>query len=708
MPSTFNLQSFKLKECVIPPQKDGISCGVILMMAIYQIYIQGKHVKSFYNERNHTSFRKLLFNTIYSVIELLYKHLEEKKSDKPDSIISEDIKSNSPSISISSANLQIVKDSNAPNIGPETMSSQIVQDSNAHQQANPFDSNSDDESIYDSDSEDIKTHTGKSVPQEEPVDGLNDTSDDETTLEKLGATAQKPFRIRQTARRSTGGKAPPIPAAGRSGRDAFERESRNLKIVSAPRPEEATTGHYSIETDLTDTLDQIENEDDLEKIKEIKQETFDHYATKYKALFQCKYILHKVQFKQGVQLSNRTQMALKKQNTNYKKYEDMIESHHYYVSIYDKYGKPESFNVTFFELESAYANQFLKSVKSIIDKKNNINNNSDVEDLQKMYNHLTKNDSYHYVNKWTPITKLAKPIWEKKLEKDKLEIRSMFGIPIKFKYEEFTKEGKKGTKLGYSYKVWFTFLGMDENNDDFLSGSKGKNTWFEHLDKNTLKEYGPEYENLIKNANTEPHRAITIRHEATSKTHVKLNDSTAHDKKEKKTPAMTYYQGKKSKCLTYSLAGAISYLLRSKVIDSFHDQAHILDKLMKIKQQDKDIIAQVNKIMSFKSMFQCRKMNKKKRKRGVRTPLTDILCETLVKNSIYVCSLQTTIGDNSHTVSIVNDWIFDPNYRRAIKFGRDGLDKCCKYNENCGKYKTCKDIWIFAPSEKILKENCRS
>ena len=89
----------------------------------------------------------------------------------------------------------------------------------------------------------------------------------------------------------------------------------------------------------------------------------------------------------------------------------MIESHHYYVSIYDKYGKPESFNVTFFELESAYANQFLKSVKSIIDDKNNINNNSDMEDLQKMYNHLTKNDSHHYVNKWTPIAKLAKPIW---------------------------------------------------------------------------------------------------------------------------------------------------------------------------------------------------------------------------------------------------------------------------------------------------------
>ena len=319
-----------------------------------------------------------------------------------------------------------------------------------------------------------------------------------------------------------------------------------------------------------------------------------------------------------------------------------------------------------------------------------------------MHDHLTTNNSYHCVNKWTPIAKLAKPIWEKKLEDDKLEIRSMFGIPIKFKCEKVTKgakKGKKGKNLGFSYKVWFTFLGMDENDNDFFTGVKGQNDWFEYLDKNTLKEYGPEYENLIKNADTEPNKIITIRHEATNKTHVEQNN----DNKEEKAPRMTYHQGKKSKCLTYSLAGAIKYLSQSKVIDGLHDQDNILDKLLMIKQQDQNIIVQVNKIMCFKNMFQCSKMNKRKRKRGVRTPLIDILCETLAKNSIYVCSLQTTVGDNSHTVSIVNDWIFDPNYKRAIKFGKDGLDKCCKYNENCGEYKRCKHIWIFTPLEKILK-----
>ena len=128
----------------------------------------------------------------------------------------------------------------------------------------------------------------------------------------------------------------------------MKRQSRNLKVVSAPRPVQATTGDYSIEENLTYTLKQIENEDNLDNIKAIKQETFNHYVTKYKTLFKCKYILHKIQFKEGVQLSTRTQMAVKKQDTNYEKYEDMIESHHYYVSTSDKYGKPENFNVTFF------------------------------------------------------------------------------------------------------------------------------------------------------------------------------------------------------------------------------------------------------------------------------------------------------------------------------------------------------------------------
>ena len=47
VPTSFNIDNFKLKPCFIPQQRDEKSCGVIAMMAIYQIYIQGKRINSF-------------------------------------------------------------------------------------------------------------------------------------------------------------------------------------------------------------------------------------------------------------------------------------------------------------------------------------------------------------------------------------------------------------------------------------------------------------------------------------------------------------------------------------------------------------------------------------------------------------------------------------------------------------------------------------
>ena len=45
VPKTFGLKDFKLKTCSVSQQTDGDICGVIALMAIYQIHIQGKSVK---------------------------------------------------------------------------------------------------------------------------------------------------------------------------------------------------------------------------------------------------------------------------------------------------------------------------------------------------------------------------------------------------------------------------------------------------------------------------------------------------------------------------------------------------------------------------------------------------------------------------------------------------------------------------------------
>ena len=83
----------QIKACFSPKQADTKSCGVIVMMAIYQIYIEGKHIKSFYNETNHTHFRELIFHTLYSVIDLIHQKIAEKvqnnKAKKPDLIQSD-------------------------------------------------------------------------------------------------------------------------------------------------------------------------------------------------------------------------------------------------------------------------------------------------------------------------------------------------------------------------------------------------------------------------------------------------------------------------------------------------------------------------------------------------------------------------------------------------------------------------------------------
>ena len=52
------------------------------MMAIHQIYIQGRNINSFYNKMNHKTFFKLFFYTIFSVIDLFIKQTGDVISSK--------------------------------------------------------------------------------------------------------------------------------------------------------------------------------------------------------------------------------------------------------------------------------------------------------------------------------------------------------------------------------------------------------------------------------------------------------------------------------------------------------------------------------------------------------------------------------------------------------------------------------------------------
>ena len=131
----------------------------------------------------------------------------------------------------------------------------------------------------------------------------------------------------------------------------------------------------------------------------------------------------------------------------------------------------------------------------------------------------------------------------------------------------------------------------------------------------------------------------------------------------------------------------------------------LLQNLYVMRKQDGNIVTKVNTIMTQNLCITCKQLNKKKRKRkniDSCNSSIDMLDKDFVRtrNCIYVCSLTFSMDDNLRTISIVNDWIFDANYKNTFRFGRMSLDTCCKYSSEYVKYKTCKQIWMNTPSEK--------
>ena len=82
IPKSFGLKGFRLKACFVPEQTDSNMCGVIALMAIYQIYIQGKSVKRMYSPNNNEKFRELFYHTIFNSVVAMLKKAKERNDKK--------------------------------------------------------------------------------------------------------------------------------------------------------------------------------------------------------------------------------------------------------------------------------------------------------------------------------------------------------------------------------------------------------------------------------------------------------------------------------------------------------------------------------------------------------------------------------------------------------------------------------------------------
>ena len=72
-------------------------------------------------------------------------------------------------------------------------------------------------------------------------------------------------------------------------------------------------------------------------------------------------MLHTIQFKQGLYLNKVTKMALREEN-GIEHYEDMIASHHYYVSTNKNIRTNANFCKICFKWSENYIKPFLKKI----------------------------------------------------------------------------------------------------------------------------------------------------------------------------------------------------------------------------------------------------------------------------------------------------------------------------------------------------------
>ena len=126
---------------------------------------------------------------------------------------------------------------------------------------------------------------------------------------------------------------------------------------------------------------------------------------------------------------------------------------------------------------------------------------------------------------------------------------------------------------------------------------------------------------------------IKLTHEAKKKTDtIELSTDDA--------PVTSFYQGNRRKCFTYSLASAIKYLSSSKILSGID---HLLEQLINISQQDHKLVNKANNVLRKNGLFKCNKLNKRKQKRSTAMNILEV---KMVKNTIYLCSLVTFMGDN--------------------------------------------------------------
>ena len=125
----------------------------------------------------------------------------------------------------------------------------------------------------------------------------------------------------------------------------------------------------------------------------------------------------------------------------------------------------------------------------------------DINKLKDFEKKLTITNDIEYIDEWTPIAKLAMPMWKNKIAKDQKMIYDLFEVPIAIKYCSDTRKVKRSKA---SYLIKFSFLTLEGKTKCALR----------YLDFESLKEHGTDVEHKALMAKEKPDIWFEFSHEA--------------------------------------------------------------------------------------------------------------------------------------------------------------------------------------------------
>ena len=174
-------------------------------------------------------------------------------------------------------------------------------------------------------------------------------------------------------------------------------------------------------------------------------------------------------------------------------------------------------------------------------------------------------------------------------------------------------------------------------------------------------------------------------------------------------PTIQYRQGKKNKCVKFSLSSVLFYWAEMNKLKYDIAKINYLKNVLIVDinmsnaygfEMVKEILGMMKRFGWDTRAFSKFKSKKQKKQKLNDDELNNILNPLVYKEpngSILWGTLDVGVGISSHMIGIYDDWIFDPNQEKALPRTKESLDRCIDITEKGAKFKGFIKLYVFDP-----------